>query len=684
MPAGPSSRSTKAASTPSGASKSTTGLSSHATISSPSHRQQQQKQQEESKEQLTSAYSQPATASSHSSRLTSASPPSASASYSTKTPLLVERAVIHDALIRRSLHADLASRYDAGQLGSAESIDVLSATSLLLSFQNLALIDHLSALTRLTKLQLDNNHITRIQGLDALVNLTWLDLSFNQISRVEGLDCLHQLTDLSLSHNHIDSIGDEQLAHLHGTLQCLTLANNRIASLDDIKRLRPFTALRLLVLKDNPIQQQQPEEYQLHVLAFLTQLVYFDYVAVEEAARLKARDNKLDAVLLLEGREAEERRGVEEAEQRARRAERNRTLGCCDAIERLWDTMLDKDAELRKLRQLPGVNERVGAYEAKMDTAVREYEEDMAGVGERKREEEERVREALQSINGRAEQQCAASIKQFQQDKKRLRAQYDQLLSQPPAQQAGGVSSFASPTASSSAGALPSLSSPLLPTLTALLNRYHTSLHAHISQLMAVQSGLTHNTSLLLAAFDSALHELSVAWSARTQLSFQALLAASKHYHDGLHDHVAVLLETAGNSGATTSAPAKDDAASKASDKPAHADRTDAEAAATGGGAAAGGRALLSDKEALQSAMSASRDCHDSLIMAKEDELREKEERSVKERIARLRADMIEQNRARVAEIYEMKKREERVIEEMMEKLSGDDEDDDGDATEQR
>ena len=177
MPAGPSSRSTKTVSTPSAASSASkaTTLSSHATTSSTTQRQQQQqKQQEESKEQLTS-YNQPTStaspshhSSSPSSRLTSASSPSLSASYITKTPLLVERAVIHDALVRHSLHADLSTKYDAAMLGPPDTIDVLSATTLLLSFKNLVLIDHLSALTKLTKLQLDNNHITKIQNLDAL------------------------------------------------------------------------------------------------------------------------------------------------------------------------------------------------------------------------------------------------------------------------------------------------------------------------------------------------------------------------------------------------------------------------------------------------------------------------------------------------------------------------------------
>ena len=423
------------------------------------------------------------------------------------------------------------------------------------------------------------------------------------------------------------------------------------------------------------------------VLAFLTQLVYFDYVAVEESARLKARDNKLDAVLLLEGRESEERKGSEESEVRLRRSERNRLIGCCEGIERLWDVMVDKDVEWRKLRGLPGVTERVSVYEGKMDVAVREYEEEMYGVGEQKREEEGKVREAMEAINRRAETECKASMKQFQHDKKQLRAQYELLLSHPPP-----LDTAAASTGSLGSTAVSvSVSSPLLPTLTALLNRYHTLLHGHISHLMHVQSELTHHTSLLLAAFDSALHELSVQWSTRTQQSFQVLLAVSKQYHDGLHDHIGVLLDAAANNSSSSGSTAKDDTSGRVDKQSSGGDgSTEATAAGAvsgssgGSGGSVGGRVLLTDKETLMSAMSASRDCHDSLIMAKEDELREREERDVKERLSRWRADMIEQNRARVCEIYEMKKSEEGVIEEMMEKLSGEDEEEDGDATEPR
>ena len=63
---------------------------------------------------------------------------------------------------------------------------------------DIAQINNLLGMEKLTKLQLDNNMIVSISGLDSLVNLVWLDLGFNKISKIEGLNKLTKLEDLSL------------------------------------------------------------------------------------------------------------------------------------------------------------------------------------------------------------------------------------------------------------------------------------------------------------------------------------------------------------------------------------------------------------------------------------------------------------------------------------------------------
>lgn len=121
------------------------------------------------------------------------------------------------------------------------------------SYRRLAHARHLDGLTRLTKLQLDNNSITRIEGLEQLARhtcpsrcdtvqhpahlhahhpcaaasnrkstcshstcvictptsqttLTWLDLSFNRITAIEGLGSLTRLVDLSLYSNQLEAL----------------------------------------------------------------------------------------------------------------------------------------------------------------------------------------------------------------------------------------------------------------------------------------------------------------------------------------------------------------------------------------------------------------------------------------------------------------------------------------------
>ena len=136
--------------------------------------------------------------------------------------------------------------------------------------------------------------------------MQWLDLSFNQISKIEGLDSLTQLTDLSLFSNRITAsafgasggasgrvglLASGRLAggspggarclsrmpqaaplfpsdfepplclpaqELEGmealtNLVSVSIGNNGIKSLDNVKYLRRFSSLRLVNLSGNPI-----------------------------------------------------------------------------------------------------------------------------------------------------------------------------------------------------------------------------------------------------------------------------------------------------------------------------------------------------------------------------------------------------------------------------------------------
>merc|ERR1719201_184405 len=175
-------------------------------------------------------------------------------------------------------------------------------TSLRLSFLNIIEISNLNNFDSLTTLRLDNNIIDKMENLEKLTTLTWLDLSFNNIKRIEGLEMLVNLTDLSLYHNHIEEIsGLDNCTKLN----ILSLGRNRIRDLKQIDYLRKFQNLRCVCLEGNKICSN--DSYQLHVLAYLTNLRYLDYMLIEKKAVQQAQESyQLDELTELKEREAAE------------------------------------------------------------------------------------------------------------------------------------------------------------------------------------------------------------------------------------------------------------------------------------------------------------------------------------------------------------------------------------------
>lgn len=183
-----------------------------------------------------------------------------------------EIAVIDEELIQQAL-SDSADSSTTGGGALNLAVAVGEASTLRLSFKNIKRIANLTGFERLTTLCLDNNVIDKIAGIDHLVNLKWLDLSFNNISKIEGLESLTNLMDVSLFNNKISQIGG--LDGCTKTLQCLSLGNNAISSLDGKLQgevglchyLRRFEKLHLVNLEGNPVCKET--EYKYMLLAYL-------------------------------------------------------------------------------------------------------------------------------------------------------------------------------------------------------------------------------------------------------------------------------------------------------------------------------------------------------------------------------------------------------------------------------
>jgi Leucine-rich repeat (LRR) protein len=208
---------------------------------------------------------------------------------------VVEPQVIDEHLLREGVEEPL--RPD-GEL--TDPIDFPKVTSLRLSFLNIIEISNLNNFDSLTTLRLDNNIIDKMEHLGHLKTLTWLDLSFNNIKEIEGLEDLTNLTDLSLYHNQI-----EEIKGLDGCmkLNILSLGFNNIRDLKQIDYLRKFQNLRCVCLEGNKICTN--DSYQLHVLAYLTNLRYLDYMLIEKKAAAQAMESyQLDELTELKEREA--------------------------------------------------------------------------------------------------------------------------------------------------------------------------------------------------------------------------------------------------------------------------------------------------------------------------------------------------------------------------------------------
>ncbi|XP_065356813.1 dynein regulatory complex subunit 3 [Calliphora vicina] len=198
----------------------------------------------------------------------------------------IEPGIISKHMIEKSYLEDGYNGEEA-RLHQMEPVIYERITTLRLDFRNILRIDHLWILPNLTKLALNCNKIEVIENIEMLVNLKELDLSFNYIERIENLDKLINLEVLSLFSNMITKL--EKLDTLE-KLVILSIGNNLISSTKGIERLRFLTNLKVLNLEGNPLSNDPEFCLMDYIAAVLPHVKYYEYVAIKNEDRQRAKE----------------------------------------------------------------------------------------------------------------------------------------------------------------------------------------------------------------------------------------------------------------------------------------------------------------------------------------------------------------------------------------------------------
>lgn len=503
----------------------------------------------------------------------------------------IEIQVIDDKLlIEGIINSRMISETEAAR-GAADINLVETAPTvptLTLSFKKIGRIENLIGFDCLTKLCLDNNEIQTIVNLNHLVNLKWLDLSFNKIARIQGLESLTRLEDLSLYSNHITAIeGLEQCRNL----QCLSIGHNKIESLDQVMKLRKIRSLRMLTLADNPVCSEL--EYKMTVLAYVDTIKYLDYALVDQEDRDKAKEQCQDELL-----DQEEKEGVIQQKEDADKLLNARLDELDEAGIRfsytLFDDMFLDDADIEKLKHLPGVRELVEQFRASFKIKSDEFIGTALEKFAEKRKEINDFERAVTSIRSRDDAESTQLIDAFVHSKRAVVVAVTDSLN--PVSQGERQK---------------------------MVKRLQDELEKVCDELMGIELRLVEKFDTLVDRFEDRLNEIkNVALDAQ-QGFFREIEALEDGFSKSLVFLALEIIEKL----------AREELAE---------DYLDEE-----------GQALVNDKDACMTVISASHDMHIGRILKREDEARGTETKRFQEIVGSHTSSERARNRNRVLEIHE-------------------------------
>ena len=145
-------------------------------------------------------------------------------------------------------------------------------------------IENLGGLINLKSLAAANHTFSKIDGLQPLINLVSLDLSGNRIQKIEGISSLVHLRELNLADNFIEHIPLHTM--FPKNIEAMSLANNRLSTLDDLHNFREMTSLLYIDLRDNAVCEHA--HYRSVAAYAALSIRYLDDVEVTEMERSAA------------------------------------------------------------------------------------------------------------------------------------------------------------------------------------------------------------------------------------------------------------------------------------------------------------------------------------------------------------------------------------------------------------
>lgn len=209
----------------------------------------------------------------------------------------------------------------------------------------------------------------------------------------------------------------EGLEGCKDSIECLSLGMNNITEVESAKYLRSFKHLKFLNFKGNPMCREL--DYKKYVLSHLDNLVYLDYLLIDQNDVVAAKEAYQPQLLELRREEEIIREREEQAQKVADHLSMLKEANL-DLVETLFDDMLAEDAEMPKLKLLPNVADLIDEYRDTFSTTVEEFKSQ--GIKEQQRKDSERssLDAALKELRDRSQKETIELVRAFEERKKSL------------------------------------------------------------------------------------------------------------------------------------------------------------------------------------------------------------------------------------------------------------------------